>query len=95
MFFEWDKEKNRINKKKHKIDFMEAVKIFEDENRIERIDVKHSIYEERYITIGMVQQILTVIYTERSNETIRIISARYATKEEIDEYNKENFFRRS
>lgn len=88
MTFEWDENKNEINKKKHGIDFETAALVFEDENRIERYDYKHSIDEDRYITIGMVDGkaiILFVSYTER-HEAIRIISARLAEKREKEAY---------
>ena len=59
-------------------------------NRIEKYDARHSIDEDRYNVIGMVENLLFVVYTERNDDTIRIISARKATKEERDEYYKEN-----
>ena len=87
--FEWDTEKNKANIKKHGVAFEMAAKVFLDEKRIERYDAEHSsIDEARYKTIGMVGKVLTVIYTERKT-AIRIISARLAEKEEIDEYYKD------
>ena len=87
--FEWDMEKNKANIKKHGVAFEMAAKVFLDEKRIERYDAEHSsINESRYKTIGMVGKVLTVIYTERKT-AIRIISARLAEKEEIDEYYKD------
>ena len=89
MNFEWDTEKNKANIKKHGVAFEMAAKVFLDEKRIERYDAEHSsINESRYKTIGMVGKVLTVIYTERKT-AIRIISARLAEKEEIDEYYKD------
>lgn len=84
MQFEWDDEKNKINIKKHKISFSVAKFVFNDENRIEIFDEIHSIDEDRYITIGLIDQVpivVMVVYTERS-QNIRIISARKATAEE-------------
>ena len=87
--FEWDTEKNKANIKKHGVAFEMAAKVFLDEKRIERYDAEHSsINESRYKRIGMVGKVLTVIYTERKT-AIRIISARLAEKEEIDEYYKD------
>lgn len=63
--FEWDDEKNRINNLKHNVDFNDAAKVFADENRIEWFDALHSDEEDRYITLGMVDNILHVVYTER------------------------------
>lgn len=81
MRFEWDEEKNRINKAKHGIDFGTAIHVFDDENRIEIYDVEHSVDEDRYDTIGLVHDVLFVVYTERRDCT-RIISARLATERE-------------
>ena len=84
-WFEWDEIKAEINKRKHGIRFETAAKVFEDENRKVRLDVEHSIDEERWQTIGKVNNILFVVYTERS-ETTRLISARKATPKERKDY---------
>lgn len=81
MLFEWDDEKNRINLRKHGIDFTDAAQVFFDENRIEQPDEFHSDDEDRWQVIGMVNEILFVIYTDREDRT-RIISARKADKRE-------------
>lgn len=78
---EWDDNKAAINVKKHGVSFKRAAEIFLDENRYDAFDELHSYYEDRYITIGMVDNILTVVYTERGDAT-RLISARKATKKE-------------
>ena len=82
---EWDDNKAEINLKKHGIRFKSAARVFLDENRIEEFDELHSDFEDRIKVIGRVGKILVVIYTERG-ERYRIISARYANREEIDEY---------
>ena len=82
---EWDENKNRLNKIKHGVDFNQAAKVFEDNFRLEEIDKKHSDEETRYITIGRVNDILFVVYTEREEFT-RLISARRATKKERVKY---------
>ena len=84
----WDDVKNRINIKKHNIDFKTATKVFDDENRIIIYDSIHSVYEDRYFAIGSVDSkitILTVVFTDRHG-LIRIISARKATKKERGVY---------
>lgn len=84
MQFEWDEEKEQKNIKKHGIDFETAARVFGDENRLEFYDEVHSENEDRYITIGMIDEvayIVMVVYTERE-EAIRLISARKATKQE-------------
>lgn len=88
MTFEWDDQKNAINRRKHGIDFETAALIFDDENLLIRPDSKHSDDEPRYFAIGMVNKVycaLAVIFTERT-DAIRIISARKATKKEAAEY---------
>ena len=54
--------------------------------RIELSAPHSSAGEDRWNVIGMVDRVLFVVYTEVSDDTIRIISARAAKKEEIDEY---------
>ncbi len=88
MTFEWDENKNKINKKKHDgLSFEIAARVFLDEKRIEKYDDLNSTIDEvRYQAIGMVDKVLFVAFTERSVDRIRIISARLAEQEEIDEY---------
>lgn len=83
--FEWDDEKAEINKRKHKVMFSIAAKVFLDDYRIEDYDELHSDAEERRKVIGRVGKVLVVIYTERG-ENIRIISARTANKKEQEDY---------
>jgi uncharacterized DUF497 family protein len=85
LLFECDEEKNAANVQKHGIDFEEAIHVFEDDDRIEIYDAAHSGEEDRYNTIGMVKDVLFVVYTER-REVIRIISARPATRRERSIY---------
>ena len=85
LVFEWDEEKNRRNIAKHKVSFETARLVFNDSWRIEDNDLRHSDDEDRYWTIGMVGNILYVVYTERG-KVIRLISARRATKREKGYY---------
>ncbi|MCL2168441.1 MAG: BrnT family toxin [Defluviitaleaceae bacterium] len=87
--FEWDKEKAKANKSKHNITFEEAETVFEDENGLYLYDEIHATDEERFMLIGLDTYLreLTVVYCYRNGEgIIRIISARKATKKEIDLY---------
>ena len=87
MRYEWDEDKNRANQKKHGISFELATRVFLDENRVEFFDGDHStLLEERWGVIGRVERILVVIYTIRHEDTIRIITARAANREEENEY---------
>ena len=63
--FEWDADKAALNLKKHGVRFETAALVFNDENRIELFDSAHSLFEERYNTIGKVDEVLFVVYTER------------------------------
>ena len=83
--FVWDAEKAEKNWRKHKVRFKVAAHVFLDENRLDNYDEIHSDDEERIKIIGRVEKVLAVIYTERG-ERNRIISARYADKDEQEEY---------
>ncbi len=88
MKFEWDKEKSRVNKAKHGIDFETVRDLWLDENRIE-IHAPHPL-EDRMIIIGKYQDKLwAAVFTPRG-DTIRIISVRRARKREVSLYEKEN-----
>ena len=78
---EWDERKDRINKEKHGISFETASLVFSDNRRLTFFDVFHSAEEDRFVTIGRVQRVIVVVFTERVG-CYRIISARIATKEE-------------
>lgn len=81
--FEWDENKNIINRGKHKIDFADAIQVFFDDRRITRHDNRNDYGEDRYQVIGMAyERVLFVVYTERNENTIRVISARKANKKE-------------
>jgi uncharacterized DUF497 family protein len=81
MEFEWDDEKERQNIAKYGIRFLEAKKVFLDPFRIEQYDLVPSNEEDRWQTIGLVNDVLFVVYTERGDKT-RIIMARKAEPEE-------------
>ncbi len=92
MTFEWDEDKNKINLEKHGIDFETAILVFNDMQRIEIFDLEHSVEGDRYNTIGMVYDVLFVVYTERK-DNIRLISARLATKTERSiYYDQDSYF---
>ena len=88
MDFEWDPEKDRINRKIHGISFSAAKFVFNDAERWERYDSAHSENEDRWQTIGLVDKVLFVVDSEQG-ETIRIISARMADENERRVYNGE------
>lgn len=86
MQFEWDEEKNRINKRKHGISFEIAMRVWDDPLHWTYFD-RVADGERRMHCIGTVgaATILLVVYTDRDNhgeEIIRIIGARRATRHE-------------
>ena len=80
MKFEWDRDKEKRNIKKHKISFDEAVTVFYDPLSATFHDPDHSIAEDRFITVGYSSQgrLFVVSHTEKE-DAIRIINARPAT----------------
>ena len=87
MKFVWNKEKSEINLQKHHVSFDLAIRVFLDGEREEIYDEKHSVDEERFITIGYVENVpLRVVYTVVDEQTVRIISARKALRAEVKKY---------
>lgn len=87
--FEWDENKNRINKAKHHVSFEEAATVFQDEEALVIADPDHSDDEERFIILGLSTEskLLVVCHCYRESDTvIRLISARKATKSETIQY---------
>jgi hypothetical protein len=82
---EWDPRKDEANQKKHGLSFDEAKDLFGADNEyLEMYDGDHSDDEDRFIAIGPVRAgVIVVVYTERQEEVIRIVSARTATKNEV------------
>lgn len=88
--FEWDARKSRLNERKHGVAFEEAETVFSDEYALLLDDPGHSADEERFILLGLSARfrILVVVHCYReSDEVIRIISARKATRPEQAAYN--------
>ena len=90
MGFVWDPRKAKGNLAKHGVSFDEAKTVFDDDLFLVFADPDHSTEESRFIIMGQSQheRLLIVAYTERL-ETIRIISAREATRHEQKVYAEE------
>ena len=86
--FLWEEKKNQANLKKHGVDFTDAVRAWYDPDRLDFFDEKHSTdLEIRWIFLGAVAgAVLFVVETEPDEDTVRIISARRASKHEQEEY---------
>ena len=88
MKFEWNEQKNLENIRRHGIDFQDVSDIFQYYMLID-LDDRYDYGEERWLGIGMLRNRLAVIvFTERDNDTIRIISARQANKYERQIYQR-------
>jgi len=82
MHFEWDEQKNRTNISKHGLDFADAWEIFVAPI-LTVLDDREDYGEDRWIGIGLLKsRVVVVIYTERGEDNIRIISLRKALTHE-------------
>ncbi|MEA3341277.1 MAG: BrnT family toxin [Chloroflexota bacterium] len=90
--FEWDTEKAKENIRKHQVSFEEAKTVFGDPFLLTFPDPKHSVDEQRYLSIGACSKgrILVVVHTER-DVSIRVISCRKATRKERKVYEETEF----
>ena len=94
MEFEWDEAKSRSNELKHAIAFQDAIRVFDDPLMVLSLDTDQNV-EERWRACGQVggQILVIVVHTYRtygSQEVIRMISARTATRYERKTYEREN-----
>ena len=90
IIFEWDEDKAKINQQRHDLTFEQAKAAFDDKNLVDAMDESHLEDELRFNLIGLTEKgLLFVVYTEREDDVIRIISARKATKFEEEIYVKE------
>ena len=86
MRFEWNHDKDRANQAKHKVSFDTACLVFDDPYHIS-IQDRFDNDEERWQTLGMVGGatlllVAHIVIEKKHEESIRIISARKATKKE-------------
>jgi hypothetical protein len=81
--FTWDPAKAAANLKKHRVSFPEAATVLEDPLSTTFPDESHSTGARRFVTIGASTRgrLLVVAHAER-DDTIRIVSARRATRRE-------------
>lgn len=92
--FSWDENKARRNREKHGISFFEATRVFFDPLALEWEDVRSYPGEVRFRRIGRIAdtRIILIVYTirrlENGKETIRIISARQASRKERKAYTR-------
>ena len=85
--FEWDENKDKLNRKNHGFSFDEILEVFDDPAFLEGYDSGHSEKEDRYYGIGCLNNILYIIVFYTLRERIRIFSARQADDDELEDYN--------
>jgi len=95
MVFEWDEEKDEINKRKHGLSFKDAKYVFADPFAISRNDYTEK--EPRRQIMGHIggSLLVLVVYAMRNKqgeEVFRIISARKATTAERRKYEAGKWF---
>ena len=90
--FEWDKKKNQLNIFKHDVSFEEASTVFKDDYAVTLFDDEHSEDEDRFIIIGISENLLELTvchcYRGENEDIVRIISARKANKSEMEIYER-------
>jgi uncharacterized DUF497 family protein len=85
----WDDAKNRSNIQIHGIDFLDVVEMFQYP-MVTILDDRQAYGEERWIGIGLLKlRVAVVVFIEQQENTIRIISARRATRNEQEIYKEE------
>ena len=89
--FEWDAQKAAANRAKHGVAFEEAATVFGDPDALDGPDIQHSVREARFLRLGrsVLGHVVIVAYTLRTSdhvETIRITSARRASRKECAAY---------
>ncbi|MFH1708810.1 MAG: BrnT family toxin [Planctomycetota bacterium] len=89
--FDWDPRKDKANQDKHVVSFAEARSAFYDGNAIEYYDPDHSDNEDRYLMIGLSSNLRVLLVCSAfvkggPKDTIRIITARRATRKEQTVY---------
>ena len=89
MRFEWDDNKNTEDIRKHGLDFADAWQVFQNP-MLAKLDDREDYGENRWIGIGIISSgiVVVFIFTEKDQETIRMISMRKATKNECTRYEK-------
>ncbi len=89
MTYTWDEEKNRANIRKHGIDFLDVPAMFQHP-MVTFLDQRKDYGEDRWIGIGILKTLLAVVvFAEPKPDTVRIISARKATRHEEGIYRDE------
>ena len=89
--FEWDPAKSRTNQRKHGVSFEDAIHVFDDPHALFELDRTNESGESRWHAIGRIAEVVVVLVAhtireEAEDETVRLISARRATRQERKRY---------
>lgn len=88
MRLEWDEHKNQVNIRKHGLDFVDAWEMFTMPMLV-AVDDREDYEEERWIGVGLLKALVAVVvYVERDEDVIRIISLRKALSHERAKYER-------
>lgn len=92
MQFEWNPIKAESNLARHSVSFEEAKSVFGDPLARIFYDYEHSFEEKRNGIFGRTgsDRLILVVFTDRFDDTIRIISAREMTRSERRKYENAN-----
>ena len=91
----WDAVKAQTNLARHGVSFEQAATVLQDALAVTVFDVAHSEYEERWFTLGLSSEgkLLALSHTYQHTRpldvTVRIISARPATRRERQQYEEQ------
>ena len=89
MKLEWDEDKNRANIRRHRIDFADVHPLF-DGPMFVTLDTRKDYGEDRMIGIGLLRNaVVVVVFVEKAEDTIRLISARKAERHERERFKEE------
>jgi hypothetical protein len=83
--FEWDEAKQRTNYKKHGLDFRDAEIVFQGPV-VTVLDSRQEYGEDRYISLGILEDVVVVVVHTARDEKTRIISMRKAKLKERQAY---------
>lgn len=86
MRYIWDPKKREINLRKHRIDFVDAVAVLEDERGLTKASIENGEYRYMTLGVGAMDGVLLVVHAEEGPDEIAIISARRADRTERRQY---------
>jgi uncharacterized protein len=89
--FEWDRRRAGANRRRHGVDFADAILVLEDEQALTVAGEITAVDEPRFLSLGRdaLGRLLVVAHT-RVGERLRILSARRATSGGREQYRRRN-----